>query len=594
MAKGSGLVDRLRMRLNREEGLKNLAQVVLDHAYVEGEPFSFKDHEYQIEIINDTRQRIGVRKCSQVGLSELMVQKTLALLTVLPNIRIIFTLPTKEMAVDFSKDRFDGAIIASDHYSSMVKAGENSAGQKRIADSLLYVRGTFGAKAAISIPAEVLMSDELDFSNETVIGKLNSRIRHAKTEDAYGNRGYRYRFSTPTVEDYGIDLDFHAGDQRYYMCRCEHCEKVVLPDFHQDLLVPGFDRPIAEFNKDSLLDTRYRVQDAWIKCPSCGKNLWASLLQPERRLWVPKLTEVWDHSYQVYPWDVPRYNTPSGILKQVADYPLKSDFYNFVIGLPYSDSENTFTTSPVHRDRFCTVDLWIYMNCVVQAPTVGGMDVGKTLHLVVKTRVSAGWHVIWMEKIRNTKDAPAAPEIIARYDFFRMQRLCIDAGPDITLVNLLVAARAGIKAVVYTSMRGVIPVEEKGCGTIVNADRTKTLKLLMEAHNSGSVWYPHNDKLKTELYEHLKTTKKIREKNADGEFTERFVKTSDNDHWVHAMNYANIAGLICEMLVDLTKYVAPPMVGTVKVGSKPVDTRQPKEPALQGLFGVGRPRGRRF
>jgi hypothetical protein len=577
------------MRLNREEGLKNLSQVVLDHAFVEGKPFSFKDHEYQIEIMNDTRQRIGVRKCSQVGLSELMVQKTLAMMTVLPNIRIIFTLPTKEMANEFSKDRFDGAIMNSDHYTSMVRAGDNSAGQKRIADSLLYIRGTFGAKAAISIPAEVLMSDELDFSNEAVIGKLNSRIRHAQTEDEMGNRGYRYRFSTPTVHGFGIDLDFNAGDQRYYMCKCEHCETWVLPDFATDLIVPGFDDKMINFGREHLHSERIDITQAWMKCPTCSKNLWSSLVNPARRSWVAKKPETFDRSYQVSPWDVPKYNTPPAIMKQVADYPLKSDFYNFVIGLPHSDNENTFNTEQAHKDRFCTVAMWIFMNCVVLAPTVGGMDVGKTLHLTVKTKVSGGWHTIWMEKIRNTPEDPAAGKIIDRYDFYRMRKLCIDAGPDITLVNTLVVAREGIKAVVYVQMnRTVIPVEEKACGTVINADRTKTLKLLLEAHNAGNMWYPYNDELRDELYKHLKTTKKIREKNADGDWFERFVKSDDNDHWVHSLNYANIAGLVCDMLTPDEEHHAPPEVGKVKVGSTAPKSDRKQDGHLLGLFGVGK------
>ncbi len=591
MAKGSGVADRLRMRLNREEGLKNLSQVVLDHAYVEGKPFSFKDHEYQIEIMNDTRQRIGVRKCSQVGLSELMIQKTLAVMTVMPNIRIIFTLPTKEMAVEFSKDRFDGAIVASDHYTAMVKAGDNSAGYKKIGDSSLYIRGTFGAKAAISIPAEMLMSDELDFSNEAVIGKLNSRIRHAQTEDEHGNRGYRYRFSTPTVHGFGIDLDFNAGDQRYYMCRCEHCETWVLPDFATDLIVPGFDDKMINFGREHLHDPKIDISKSWMKCPSCTKDLWSSLVQPSRRAWVAKRPDVWDHSYQVAPWDVPKYNTPPAIMKQVADYPLKSDFYNFVIGLPHSDNENTFNTEQTHKDRFCTVALWIFMNCVVLAPTVGGMDVGKTLHLTVKTKVSGGWHVIWMEKIRNTPDDPATLKIVERYDFYRMQKLCIDAGPDISLVNALVVAREGIKAVVYVQMnRSVIPVEEKTCGTVINADRTKTLKLLLEAHNSGNMWYPYDDKLKEDLYKHLKTTKKIREKNSNDEWVERFVKSDDNDHWVHSLNYANIAGLVVDMLGSTEVNYAPPAVSTTKLGSAVKEEKTDAHNTLQGLFGVSKRR----
>lgn len=590
---GGSSAARLRMRLNREEGLKALDKVVLDNAYVEGNKFTFEDHEYQVEIIRDTSSRIGVRKCSQVGLSELMVQKCLALGTVLPHSRIIFTLPTKEMAMAFSKDRFDGAIEQSEFYSGLMAPGGNSAGQKKIGDTMLYVAGTFGSKSAISIPAEIIMSDEVDFSNEVVLGKLNSRIRHAKNVDERGNRGYRYRFSTPTVDGYGIDLDFQAGDQRFYMCRCKHCDKFVLPDYFKDFIIPGFDAGILEFRKEDLLNERYDPQSAWIKCSSCGKDLWDSLIDPSRRSWVAKFPDVWDHSYQVFPWDVPKYNPLSSIIKQIGDYPLTSDYINFVIGLPFSDANNTFFSNREHMDKQCILQQWTYLQHLVLSQTVAGMDVGKICHLIVKTKVSArAWHVVWAEKIANTKASPAAPEILKRYDFYRVKKMCIDAGPDISLVNTLVGSRENIVAVVYVNkIDGPLPIAEKAAGDVVNADRTKTLTLVLNDHNSGDLFYPAKQEFKDELTAHLKSTKKIRERNADGDMVERFVKLPSPDHWVHALNYAGIAGLMTEYLLTETRIYAPPGISKVQLGSD-VDHSGAVEKevnhALSGMFGIGK------
>ncbi len=582
--------DRLRMRLNREEGLKALDKVVLDHGYVEGEPYSFDDHEYQRELLRDTALRISVRKCSQVGLSELMVQKTLALLAAIPNIRVIFSLPTKEMAMAFSKDRFDGAIEQSDHYTSMVAAGGNSASQKKLGSSILYVIGTHGAKSAISVPAEFVISDEVDFSSETILGKLDSRIRHAKTTDEYGNRGYRYRFSTPTVEGYGGDIDFQKGDQRYYMCKCKHCNNQVLPDYFKDFIVPGFDRPIVEFGRNDAMETRYLTDKAWIKCPSCGKDLWDSLCDPSRREWVAKHPTAHDHSYQVSPWDVPKFNEPKVVIKSIEAYPLRSDYIYFVIGLPYSDAENSFFSDPMHRRRQCTVELWIYGQYIVTAPTFGGMDVGKVCHLTVRARVGDKSHVVWMEKIRNTKENSAVEQVLDRYDFFNMKKLCIDAGPDITLVNLLVRARLGIQAVVYVNnISGTLPIAEVKAGDVINADRTKTLTLLLNEHNSGEIFYPAREDLAAELMDHYKTTKKIRERNSDGDMKERFVRTPGADHWVHSLNYSGIAMLSVDMIMQEAVPGVLPGVRRVRVGSGVVHDRAqgPDKSELAGLFGVG-------
>lgn len=589
MSDSEGTVSsRFRMQLNREEGMKSLSKIILQHGFVEGEPFSFDDHEFQIDIVDDTAQRIDVRKCSQVGLTEMMAQKVLAIMAVQRNIRIMFSQPTKEMATKFSKDRIDGAIEQSAFYSKLVKAGSDAAGMKKLGQNLLYIMGTYGANSAISVPAEMIISDEIDFSNDGVLGKLNSRIRHAKTVDSNGNRGYRYRFSTPTVDGFGIDVGFNAGDQRYYMCKCEHCSTWVCPEFAKDLILPGWDKPLMEFSRDNLDDERIDINGSWLKCPSCHKNLWSSILNKDRRQWVAKKPDNYDHSYQVYPWDVPKYNTPAGIIRQFEGYPIKADFYNFVVGLPYSDAENSFITEDKHWKKYCDVDLWIFQTIMRDATTVGGMDIGKTCHLTVKVKVQGGWHVVWMEKITNTKTDPALPKVVARFDYYRMRKLCIDAGPDITLVNSLISARGGgrIQAVVYTVVPGFIPIHLKPDGDTINADRTKTLSLLLTQHNNGENHYPHKEELRIELYKHLGTTKKIRERNALGDIVEKFIKTDKQDHWVHSLNYCNIAAMALEEFEDTSVVGSMPGTTSVKVGS----AAEPK-PELQvtgmlaGMFG---------
>ena len=588
MSSNGSVAQRFRMALNREEGMKSLDQVVLDYGYVEGNKFTFEDHEYQIEIMRDVAARIDIRKCSQVGASELWAQKTLAICAVQKNIRIMFSQPTKEMAVKFSKDRIDGAIEQSPYYTGLMKAGGNAAGMKQIGSNTLYIIGTFGSNSAISVPAEMLIEDEVDFSNEVVLGKLNSRLRHAKSVDEHGNRGYRYRFSTPTVDGFGIDKGFQAGDQRYYMCKCEHCSKWVVPDYMTDFIIPGWDKPIIEFGRDDMGDDGLDLEDAWIKCSSCGNDLFASLCNAANREWVALHPGRASHSYQISPWDVPKYNTPRNIVMQYDDYPLKSDFFNFVIGVPYSDAENTFITNDDHKKHTCDVDLWIYGLHQVLCQTVGGMDIGKTCHLVIKAKVGKGWHIVWMEKIHNTKDNPATPQVLARYDFFRCKKLCVDAGPDITLVNNLVGARDGIQAVVYTKVSGFMPIVETKGGDVINADRTKTLSLLLGAHNAGDLHYPHRDELKQELFKHLETTKKVRERNADGDMVDRFIKTDRQDHWVHALNYAGIAGMACEMLEDTSVVGILPGTSTVQLGSAPKDIPHEdnhKGSILTGMFG---------
>lgn len=537
------IYERLKMRIDRESGMKDLAKTVETYGYVGGERFSFKDHEFQREIISDTSSRIAIRKCSQVGLSEVMVQKLLAMLAVMNHIRVIFTMPTDKLAIPFSKDRIDGAISQSSFYSGMVDIGNDSASQKKIGSCTLYVGGTFGSTSAISVPAEVVINDEVDFSNPIVLGQLSSRLRHAKLVDQFGQRGIRYMFSTPTVSGYGIDLEFDRGDQRYYMVKCKSCETWQNPTFEDDFLIPGLDKPLKDFNRDDTNNPSVKLGQTKILCPKCKNDLFSSLIDPERRQWVAKFSDrLEQRSYQVNPWDVPVYNTPAEIVRQMGQYPLKSDFYNFVLGLPYSDADNMFLTDDAYKALVRKAVLHPYMASIIQHNTIMGMDVGKKCHLSVGIPVGSTLHVIWTEVIDNSRHNPAAPQVLERYDFFKCALMVVDSGPDISLVNALTQSGRNIVACVYVrEIKGPKLFVEKENEPVVNVDRTKSLTFLLKKHNTQEIMYPMDDAQTDEIFTHLKTTKKIRRQNPDGTFTELFTKTDKNDHWVHSLHYLMIA-----------------------------------------------------
>lgn len=567
MSESNLMGARLRAQLGKGEGLKELDKVVEKYGRVEGEPFSFVGHEFQRGIIRDTRSRIYVRKCSQVGLSELMVQKILALNAVLQHKRLIFTLPVAAMAAKFSKDRIDGAIEQSDYYRGMVVKANNSASQKKIGSNTLYIGGTYGDTGAISVPAYAVISDEIDFSNQVVLGKLSSRLRHAP-KDEMGIPGMRFEFSTPTVDDYGIDERFKRGHQAYYMVKCSNCSTWTVPDYFEDFVIPGFDKPLIELERRDLENTMYRFQDTWIKCSCCGADLERDLLRPDRREWVAKKPDRWEHSYQVYPWDLPTYNSPSSIIQQFSEYKREEDFYNFCIGISFSSPDNSFLVNEEHKTRMGDAELWIYEHCIVKSATVGGLDVGKTCHLVVSVKAGSHTYIVWAEAIPNTITHPATEAVLQRFEFFKMIKLVVDAGPDITLVNQLIAAKGlgQISACQYTrSIPGLDIISEHDDGQLIKADRSKTMGDLMKQHNAGFIHYPKS--LVDDIFPHLKAIKKIRRPDSTGDMVESFEATGE-DHYGHAMNYMNIARIYLDDFGADTGPSMPPMVGRLQLGRK--------------------------
>ena len=70
------------------------AEWICENTTLGGRPFSFKNHEFQIGIVNDTHDRIVTKKISQVGLSEISIRKTIAFLARYPGVRAMYSFPT--------------------------------------------------------------------------------------------------------------------------------------------------------------------------------------------------------------------------------------------------------------------------------------------------------------------------------------------------------------------------------------------------------------------------------------------------------------------------------------------------------------------
>jgi hypothetical protein len=126
----------------------------------------------------------------------------------------IYTLPTVHEALRFSKSRIDPVIRGSKYLSSIIVNGNDSSSFKQLGTSQIFMAGTFG-KALISIPTDILLCDEVDFSNPEVLVTAESRLSHSRlTNDELDIRGIRRKFSTPTLPQMGISALFEKSDQR--------------------------------------------------------------------------------------------------------------------------------------------------------------------------------------------------------------------------------------------------------------------------------------------------------------------------------------------------------------------------------------------
>jgi len=553
---------------DRSNSLAFLSEWICKHTFLSGKPFSFKHHEYQKQIVDDPHSRKNVKKCSQVGLSELSVRITLAFLSVSRSKRAIYTLPTSRFASKFAKDRFDPVIEESELLTSLRVKSADSAEMKRLGSSTLYLNGTFGQSAAISIAAHMLLHDEIDFSDADVVATYQSRLRHAE-EDEYGFKGLTYRFSTPTVKGFGISEFFNNSTKNYYMCKCSKCSTWVAPDFFRDVVLPGYDKDLRSFSSYDAKDPNNILEKAYIKCSKCGHDLINDLKDPMRREWVAMNPKAREAGYQVNPFDVPVYNTIPSLLLQAADYKRIGDWHNFTLGMEYEDADNTFLTEPFNygvRARWTTPEMGA-------TGTFAGLDVGKISHIIIGKEISGRIEILYAAKLKMTGDLALATQVKELMSRFGVGLLVIDAMPDFsTALTLISLSRPGQVFANYyqqkppkNKLTNMVIKEED---SVVSSYKTGVFDELCKLHNGFGISYPEHEEIR-EVARHMKNLKKI--VSGDKSMTDNpdgvWVNTGE-DHYGHAMNYAMIARELMESTLSSMGFAMPPDVTKIRMGTK--------------------------
>lgn len=535
-------------------------------------PWSFKDHEFQIDILNDDAAWVVVRKCSQVGVSELTVRMILAMLAVLRNHTAIYTLPTAGFATKFAKSRFDPVVDDSRVLKELIDPDTDSSALKKIGSNFLYILGTYTQGSAISIPADILVHDEVDFSDQQALTTFASRLGHAK------NGGIRREFSTPTVNGFGISKTFEASSQNYRGVVCDNCHETVFPEFFQDVIVPGFEEELEKLERDDLNDPRYDFKNAFLSCPKCHQELKLNNLKdPEKRIWVPKHLGRDIHGYQVYPWDVSAINPVSRTLQQLSEYEKKADWVNFKIGLPFEDAESSFLReimeankivgprNPPPEEQQDAIDKFDFPKGLVM-----GVDVGKVSNVLVGQPIGRNkLDIIWAERVRQTGDGALLKRLVFLTKWFGISKAVIDAGPDFTTAMAFVEAfmMGRVFANYYTRARSKNTLshlqinEEEG---IVTSVRTESFDLLAKKVNGGHIRFPKTAETPL-VIDHLDYLKRVETQNNQGDLVANWTATGP-DHYGHALNYCNIAANLLDDRFAVSSAVgALPMATAVRL-----------------------------
>jgi hypothetical protein len=502
--KKAELFDNLFQSIDLEFG--DRAEVLPFHEWVknitlDGKPFTYHRHEYLIEPYKDNHPDQTDMKAAQMGLT------SKALLKVVYGARyggyrgILYYFPSKSDVTDFSKGRVDPLIDENPETIGKWIRDTDAANIKRIWNVFLYLRGMKSRVGLKSVPADLIIFDELDEAPQNAVDMAMERMSHSEFKEVM-------KLSNPTLPDYGIDKAFQVTDQRYWLLKCQVCgESTCLEDTFPDC----------------LLEIGGKVIRA---CSRCKAELNPSLGE-----WVAKKPSVTDKRGYHYSQLFSQFVSPAEILHQFRTTTNLTDFYNLKIGIGYVEAQNRLSIQEVldlcGSDGIASED---------PGPCFMGVDQGSDLHVVIgkKTRQKAG-------KIPHLGIYKDWEELDRLMRNFHVSRCVVDALPETRNARAFAERFKGRVFLNYYNehQKGSYAWNEKEL--IVSCNRTESLDASHNEIMNSQVILPKECEIVKLFALHLhNVAKKLEENDETGSKRYVYVKLGP-DHFRHAGNYEAMA-----------------------------------------------------
>lgn len=533
-ALGESFKELIRLRYASSGLYIEPSEWITTNTYLKGKKYSFKNHEYQIDPVNDKHRIRAIQKCAQVGFTETFLRYAICFLVLHQGSQGIFTQPTANDMSNFAKSRVDTVFEECPVITKLGAGGVDSVQLKRIGSSFLNLRGTFGSRAAISVPSDMNIYDELCFSNPRVVSQYKSRLQHSEFK-------IEVNISTPTIVNYGVAALYNNSDQKKIMLKCSHC------GHWQELLWPvnlffRRDGKTIPYSQDAFEDfVRAEWEySAFIGCTKCSREVDRSWAYREWVAMYPERARDLDtgvSGYYMSQLDAPFINAID-IIKasdpRTQGYKKVEDFYNFVLGLPYEGGDSVKITEAVRALATYRMELiprasgtWI------------GLDLGNTCHLVVI-------------KDFYLPDMPhlSIPVVIAKYaidkddletrlpeliNFWGALYVVSDAQPYTTTVEKIAKKFPNRMSVAYFGGKPAYALGKENL--IVTINRTMMLDQVTEEMPKSQLRVASYLEDADTFWSHLKNLVKVKAEDDDGTEYFEYQKVGP-DHYGYALGYA--------------------------------------------------------
>lgn len=335
-------------------------------------PLEIRKHSFLIAPYMDNSPRQVIMKAAQVGWSTLAILKAFHL-AYYNKANVIYTLPSKSIVKDFVIPKVDPLISNNSVIKRMI-TGADSTGLKSIGDRFVYFRSSWDEASGIAISAHILISDEVDRSNQLALRTYRTRLDAAKQDRP--DLGWEWKFSNPSIPGDGVDVWWQISDQKHWFIKCPHCNLRQYMSYPENINFET-EQYVCK-HCFGILSSTDRTTGEWIK-RRLGSKISGYWLNQMMLPWIPasKIIEESKGDQQV--------------------------FYNFTLGLPYISKEKNVSKEDI-------------LKCIqldIENPRTDvaiGVDVGKIKHYVIgnaygifRVGTTSSWDEI--ESLRNQYDA---------------------------------------------------------------------------------------------------------------------------------------------------------------------------------------------
>ncbi len=424
--------------------------------------------------------------------------------------RIIWTMPTDSEVREFSSDRINTTLGDNlNHFvkdPSEAKDWVDNVKMRQVGRNWIYLRGTKGATQHISVPGDMLIHDEVDFSTASVLRKYRSRLGASEF-------GWIYRLSTPTFEGMGIHADFLRSDQRHWWVNCSECGEP------HKVCCEGIDLIDEDTGK--------------YLCRKCGGELdrWTGEWVAER----PELSET-HAGFHITRTMLPHVSGAE-LLAEREIYENEQDFYNFVLGLPYSTTENRIPQLALER---CFSTSYKLHSKDFDPCTMGIDQGGKHLFVTVTKRDNRNRRqVIWVQQ--PTTDKAFKQDLPLIMEQFNIVKCVIDGIPNINSASNFAARYPGRVFLHFDNdkIKEAAQWKETNVPPQVITNKAIMMEKMFEEIRTGNLVIPVDEKTNI-LKKHIANMRKeIVEKNTGPQM--RWFSVAA-DHFNDALLYDFLAG----------------------------------------------------